>query len=294
MTIDLSVVAPVYNEAGAADELISRILTVLDQIEATSELIVVDDASGDGTSSLLEAHAARDKRVKVVTLLDNVGQFTATQRGLGASAGEWIVVLDGDLQDPPEHIAALWKKRLEEQCEVVFATKSQRDETLWFSVGQRLYHRVQRLMGSGTRPANAGSYSLMSRRVASRVQKITTPHLNLSVAVSLAGPLRWSQAPYAKAARSHGESRVGFLRLCLEALHSLSVTGALHRLALAVFVGAGVCATLACTGRMSALVGVLVCFAVIAASGGLFAWRLHRRVVAEMVRDQSCPRDPNE
>ena len=191
-TVTLSVVAPVYNEAAVIDELITRTLAALDEVGVPSEFIVVDDASDDETHAKLDANATRDARVKPLILAQNAGQFVATLRGMAKAKGDWVVVLDGDLQDPPEHIVSLWQARLEQRCDVVFATKNARTEVWWFGVGQRVYHRLQRVFGSGSSPPHAGSYCLLSRRVASRVQQVTSHHLNLSVAVSLISPLAWS------------------------------------------------------------------------------------------------------
>ncbi len=290
MTIALSVVTPVYNEAQVVDELISRILAVLDRLDALAELIVVDDASSDATPALLERNADQDKRVVPVVLSDNVGQFGATQKGLAAAKGEWIVVLDGDLQDPPEHIAELWKARLQEGCEVVFATKSQRSETWWFTFGQWLYHRLQNA-GYGKRPANAGSYLLMSRRIAERVQRLSTPHLNLSIGVALAGPKTWGEASYPKSERHDGESRVGFLGLCQEAVHSLAVTGALHRLAFATVFILAASVALAVSCQMQIVSGLLGFLALFASVLGTIGLRLRRRASAELVTD--LPRHPS-
>ena len=218
----LSVVVPVHNEAQVLAELVRRLKEAALQLEGEVELLLVDDASTDDSSSFFEAMEG----VTLVRLEDNVGQFRATCAGLDAAKGELVAVLDGDLQDPPEALKGLIAVRGD--SELAFAVKSARVDPLWFRIGRAIYRALAHL-GSGAPPSGAGSYCVMTRALAERVVACTLPAANLAaVAVSRSvqrGP--WPTHTYAKAARYDGRSRVGFFGLVAEALGSLHVMGAL-------------------------------------------------------------------
>ena len=138
--VRLSVVVPVYNEAGVLKELVERCsLAARDAVGASFELLVVDDASDDRTPEVLRELS--NPRLRVVRLEQNSGQYGATRAGLKAAAGEWVVVLDGDLQDPPELIPKLFDAARESDC--VFAIKTARAETGFLRLGHSGFHLIQ-------------------------------------------------------------------------------------------------------------------------------------------------------
>jgi glycosyltransferase involved in cell wall biosynthesis len=240
MTPALSVVVPLYNEAAVLPELVRRLKAAVAEVSGDVEILLVDDASTDGSRAILEGLDG----VAVVRMAENVGQFRATCAGLGAAKGGAVAVLDGDLQDPPEVLSALF--RALGDSELAFAVKTKRADPLWFRVG-RWGYRVLASFGRGVPPSGAGSYCAMGRTLAQRVAQCPWRAANLaSVAVTLAeakGP--WPMVEYAKAARYDGRSRVGLLGLVEEAIGSLRVTGALSRVLLLLFAAA---AALWCLG----------------------------------------------
>jgi len=124
-TLDLSVVVPLFNEAGTIEELHRRLTAVLFLIGVPSEIVYVDDGSTDGTSEALEELAARYSHVRVVPLARNYGQTAALAAGFDAAAGEVIVAMDGDLQHAPEEIPKLLAK-LDEGYDIVSGWREQR------------------------------------------------------------------------------------------------------------------------------------------------------------------------
>lgn len=222
--IQLSVVAPVFNEAGVLRELAGRCVGAAEQCDVVFEVLLIDDASTDGTQKLC---ASLPKGVVVHRLLSNQGQFRAIQEGLRRARGEAIAVLDGDLQDPPEAISALWRQLADTDSEVVFAVKHSRNDTWWFSLGNLGYRWALRVGGASV-PSGAGTFCIMRRRVAKQVGEVSLERVNLSALLS-AFKLNYSTIPYDKAARYDGQSRIGLLGLIREALSSLAVTGAISR-----------------------------------------------------------------
>lgn len=223
----LSVVVPLHNEGAIVAELVRRLQAALGEVSGATELVLVDDASTDETPRLLSELGG----VRVVTMSENVGQFRATCAGLSAAKGEAVLVLDGDLQDPPELIPALLAALGGHA--LAFAVKTERRDPLWFRLGRAGY-RALATLGRGAPPSGAGSYCVMTRALAHEVAASPWSSANLSaVAVSLAPETtEWPTVPYAKAERYDGRSRVGPLGLIREALGSLRVLGATPRLAL--------------------------------------------------------------
>lgn len=227
--VELSVVAPVHDEADVVDELARRCVAGAAAAGLSFELILVDDASRDETPRRL-TRLARDERVRVITLHQNHGQLRATLAGLAAARGALVLSLDGDLQDPPELIPALAMAHLAAtpRPEVVFAVKSSRDDATWFFAGQALYHRAMRWLGPEAFPPGAGSYCLMTAEIARRAARVRLRHANLGAVIAALAP-RHAVVGYHKAARPVGRSRVGVVDLAREALGSLWLGGALDQ-----------------------------------------------------------------
>lgn len=234
----LSIVVPVFNEAGVVVELVRRCVAAGRATSLVFEVIVVDDESRDATPQLL-AQVSDAQQVRALRLERNTGQFGATCAGLRQARGEVVVVLDGDLQDPPEVIPSLVEALVEADGETdcVFAVKAKRQDPLWFRLGRYGYHAVQRVMLRDRVPSGAGSYCAMSARLAARVGRLPAQRSNLSAVVAALGA-RTRTVPYEKARRYDDQSRVGVIGLAREALASLLLTGAIQRLLLMVALAA--------------------------------------------------------
>jgi glycosyltransferase involved in cell wall biosynthesis len=128
--LQLSIVVPLFNEAGTLDELHRRLTDVLNLLGLTSELIYVDDGSTDGTTGALTAIAALDSVVRPIILARNYGQTAALAAGFDAASGEVIVAMDGDLQHAPEEIPKLLD-RLDDGYDIVSGWREQRVDKLW-------------------------------------------------------------------------------------------------------------------------------------------------------------------
>ncbi len=232
--IALSIVVPLYNEAGALPELVRRCSLAARRLTPQFELVLVDDGSTDGTAALL-AWLGSDPNLgptlRPVHLATNAGQYAATIAGLRAAHGECVVVLDGDLQDPPELIGSLMRAlAMHSQTNIAFAVKTARADAAWMRLACGVLGAMQRWLAPLPTVRGAGSFCAMRRAVALRVlaQPIANANLGAVLAV-LDEP--YSVVTYAKQARAHGNSRVGLFGLFSEAWGSLAVTGALRRLA---------------------------------------------------------------
>src|SRR5579885_2875965 len=129
----LSVVVPIYNEAVVLDELLQRLRAALEPL-GDFELVFVDDASTDGSWERLLSAAAGDGRLRLVRLSRNFGHQVAITAGLDAARGDAVVIMDGDLQDPPEVLPSLVAK-WREGYDVVYAVREERDTDTVFKRG---------------------------------------------------------------------------------------------------------------------------------------------------------------
>ena len=163
--VPLSVVVPVFNEREVLTELSRRIHAVASQLRTPHELILVDDGSSDGSWEEILALTSSDRRIKALRLSRNFGHQIAITAGLHAATGTAVVVMDADLQDPPEVIAALYE-RFRDGFDVVFAQRRAREgESLWKRSTAKMFYRLMRQMTSLDIPVDTGDFRLMSRRV---------------------------------------------------------------------------------------------------------------------------------
>ena len=123
MKPELSIVIPLFNEESLIDVLVTRVLTVMDRLDIRSEVIFVDDGSKDLTYDLLLKHQQKDNRIKIISLSRNFGHQPAYTAGLRYSKGDYIVMLDGDLQDPPELIVEMLDKARDECIDVLIGQR---------------------------------------------------------------------------------------------------------------------------------------------------------------------------
>lgn len=160
----LSVVVPVFDEEGLIGALTDRLARVLDELGVEAEVILVDDGSGDGTFTAIARANASDARFVGVSLSRNFGHQAAITAGLSYARGGAVVVMDGDLQDPPEAIGPLWNK-LNEGYDVVYAVRASRTEGYLKRLAYLGFYRMLSRLVSFNIPLDAGDFGIMSRKV---------------------------------------------------------------------------------------------------------------------------------
>jgi len=222
----LSIVVPLYNEEGNVAELIRRISRILEELHDVEdyEIIAVDDGSRDGTLAALRA-ARRDRpRLHVVSLSRNFGHQLAATAGLDVAGGDAVVLMDGDLQDPPELIAAFVEK-WREGYDVVYAVRrTRRGESAFKLLTARLFYRVTKRVTNVAIPVDTGDFRLMSRRVVDALGRTRERHRFLRGLVSWVG-YRQIGIPYDRDARLSGTTKYPFakmLRFAFDGITSFS------------------------------------------------------------------------
>jgi glycosyltransferase involved in cell wall biosynthesis len=162
--VELSVVIPVYRCAECLDALYERLVRTLEALAPSFELVMVDDRSPDGSWDLLVQLAQRDARLRAFRLSRNFGQHAAITAGLAESRGRWTVVMDCDLQDPPEEIPRLLAKA-QEGYDIVLARRVKRQQSWLRGVAARTYFRMRNFFLRMEMGTDYSTLSVLSRKV---------------------------------------------------------------------------------------------------------------------------------
>ena len=200
--LDISVVLPVYRNAETLSDLHQRLCTVLETLTPNFELIFVNDASPDASLSILEQLAQSDHRVVVLALEQNVGQHQAVLTGLTYALGEWTVILDADLQDPPEAIPSLLAEA-SAGFAAVFAGRRGNYEHGTRLATSRLFKSALHLL-TGV-PADAGMFLIMNHAMRARLLEMNVSAPFIVAMVGCAG-LPITSIPVLRSPRTVGES----------------------------------------------------------------------------------------
>ncbi len=170
--LDVSVVLPVFDEERGLPELHRRLKAVLVAMGVSHEILIVNDGSRDRSWQVILELANADRAVKAINLSRNFGHQVAITAGIDASAGAAVVVMDSDLQDPPELIEQLYAK-YREGFDVVYAQRRTRVGETWFKrTTATLFYRLMRRMTAIEIPLDTGDFRLMSRRVVSDLKRL--------------------------------------------------------------------------------------------------------------------------
>ena len=220
----ISVVAPIYNERETLDELHRRLTGVLQTLGDEYEIVLVDDGSSDDSWTQMLTLAARDRHLRLLRLSRNFGHQAALSAGLDAARGDAVVLMDADLQDPPEVIpdlVAQWR----DGFDVVYAVRSSRQGEPWAKEkSAAVFYRVLQRMTATRIPRDAGDFRLLSRRAADALTAMPERARFLRGMTSWIG-FRQTGVPYSRDARHAGTSKYSLtrqLRLAFDGIASFS------------------------------------------------------------------------
>ncbi|HUR87401.1 MAG TPA: glycosyltransferase family 2 protein [Solirubrobacteraceae bacterium] len=218
----LSVVAPMLDEEGTALLFCERVRSALDGLPW--ELVIVDDGSKDATSRILTELAAEDERIKVVTLSRNFGHQTAITAGLDHAAGDVVVMIDSDLQDPPELIATMvehWRSG----SDVVYAMRTDRSGESAFKLRTASwFYRIMSKASDVPLAQNSGDFRLLDRRALDALLAMRERNRYLRGMTSWVG-FTQTAVPYHRDARHAGQTKYPIrkmIRFALDAITSFS------------------------------------------------------------------------
>jgi polyisoprenyl-phosphate glycosyltransferase len=208
----VSVAIPIYNEEAVVPELVRRTTAVLDSLPGgPHEVVFVNDGSSDGTLGMLEAAAERDPRIVVVELSRNFGHQIALAAAIDQVSGDVVVLMDGDLQDPPEAIPSL-VDHYQQGYDVVYAQRVNRKEPWWLRMCYYIFYRLLAALSSIELPLDSGDFGLMSRRVVDEIRAMPEHHRYLRGLRTWVG-FRQIGIPIERAARHAGRTKYSPLKL---------------------------------------------------------------------------------
>jgi glycosyltransferase involved in cell wall biosynthesis len=220
----VAVAIAVHNEAEVLPRLLTRLRAVLDAIGGgPHQMVFVDDGSSDDTVKVLETAAREDSRITVIVLARNFGHQAALTAALDHVTSDVTIVMDADLQDPPEAIPTLLE-RYHQGFDVVYAQRIGRKETLALRLSYVVFYRLIAGLADVALPLDAGDFGLMSRRVVEHLRSTRERHRYLRGLRSWVG-FRQTGVPVERGARAAGRSKysvLGLIRLASDGLFAFS------------------------------------------------------------------------
>ena len=216
-----SIVVPVFNENESLPELYRRVREAMDSTHEPWELILVDDGSQDGSTEIIRNLARQDKRVRPVIFARNFGHQIAITAGLDYSQGAAVVLMDSDLQDPPEVILEMISK-WREGYQVAYAIRAEREGETWFKkTTASLFYRIIYRITDVKIPLDTGDFRLMDRKVVEVLKKMREKHRFPRGMVAWVG-FRQIGVPYRRAARFAGDTKYPFKKMFKLALDAIT------------------------------------------------------------------------
>ncbi|MEA2752259.1 MAG: polyisoprenyl-phosphate glycosyltransferase [Myxococcales bacterium] len=203
---EVSLVIPIYNEEEVLPQLDRRLLEMLDKLGVDSEVVFVDDGSKDRSLEILRAMVAREPRYRAISFSRNFGHQRAITSGMDATRGKAIVIMDADLQDPPEVIVEMLAK-WRSGYDVVYGRRRSRSGESWFKlITAKIFYRLFAAMIPIEVPLDTGDFRLMSRRVVVALRELRETHRFVRGLVAWVG-FKQTAVEYDRAARFAGETK---------------------------------------------------------------------------------------
>lgn len=162
--IEISIVSPVYRAENIVPELVKQIVENVQTITSNYEIILVNDASPDNSWAAIEKECAKNTKVKGINLSRNFGQYYAITAGLSYTKGEWIVVMDCDLQDRPDEIPNLYNKALE-GWDIVYAKRTDRQDGFLKKLSSKLFHSIYSYLSGIVTDSSIANFGIFNKKV---------------------------------------------------------------------------------------------------------------------------------
>lgn len=217
----LCVIVPVYNESATLSLLLPRLLQALQAVPAHASVLFVDDGSTDSTPDLFARMSEENPQVGYLRLARNFGKEAAMTAGLDNANADAIVIIDGDLQDPPELIKDFWQQ-FELGFDVVYGRRTSRSGENWLKkITAKTFYRVMNRMSKTPVPSDTGDFRLLSRRAVDALRKLRERHRFMKGLFSWVG-FRQTEISYHRDARAAGVSKFNYWKLWNFALEGIT------------------------------------------------------------------------
>ena len=217
----LSVVAPVWNESATLPEFCRRVTAVLEGIGEPWEIVLVNDGSRDASLAVMHDLHAREPRIRAVSFSKNFGHEMALMAGLDYARGAAVVVMDSDLQDPPEVIPEL-VARWRQGYQVIYAQRAEREGETWFKKATAsAFYRLTRRISNIDIPVDTGNFRLLDRKAVDAVRSVREQHRFMRGLAAWIG-FRSIGVPFHRAARFAGETKYPLSRMVRLAIDGIT------------------------------------------------------------------------
>jgi len=217
----ISVVIPILNEADNIRELHTRLDATFNGMGADYEIIFIDDGSTDNSLSEIKRLSTSDKRAKFISFTRNFGHQIAIHAGIEHCIGDLIVIMDGDLQDPPEMIPSMVKK-LGENYEVVYATRKERKEESFLKrLTASVYYRLINRLSDTRIPVDTGDFRIITSAVAEQLKLMKDHHKFIRGEVSWTG-FKQASMEYDREGRKSGKSNFSYRKMLSFAIDGIT------------------------------------------------------------------------
>jgi dolichol-phosphate mannosyltransferase len=223
-TPHISLVIPIYNEAGLIENLFTRCIRTLSEMTNDFEIICVDDGSTDNSSLELVRFHHKDNRFKVLILSRNFGHQAAYTAGLEYAKGEFIAMMDGDLQDPPELLKQMREKLTSQNYDIIYGKRTERKETLLKKGLIKFFHLVFNSVIRKDTDSDVGNFSMFNRKALNALLSFKEKNRYLPGLRSFIG-FKQGHVEYARPDRTSGKAKMNFGKLAalgLDAFFSFS------------------------------------------------------------------------
>ncbi|HEY2647875.1 MAG TPA: glycosyltransferase family 2 protein [Puia sp.] len=220
----ISLVIPVYNEEILIFDLFERVKNAMEAIHEEFEVILVDDGSTDSTFEKLKNCNTKDKRFKILSLSRNFGHQAAYSAGLNYAKGDYVAMMDGDLQDPPELIKEMYQKAIDDEVDIVYGKRKERNEKVSKRLFIRIFHFIFSRLSKLENIKQVGNFSLMSKRALKAFLSLQEKNRYLPGLRSFVG-FKQGFVEYSRPDRAQGEAKMStykLVTLALDAIFSFS------------------------------------------------------------------------
>lgn len=208
----ISLIIPVFNEEILIFELFKRVQNAMEEIGEAFEVLLVDDGSADSTLEKLKECHSRDRRFKIVSLSRNFGHQAAYTAGLSYAKGDYIAMMDGDLQDPPELIPEMYRKARAENLDIVYGQRKQRQEKFFKRLFIKLFHSLYKRVSRLENIKQVGNFCLMSKKALKAFLSLQEKNRYLPGLRSFIG-YKQGSIEYDRPDRELGEPKMSLLKL---------------------------------------------------------------------------------
>ena len=216
-----SVIIPAFNEEAIINETYKKLKKVMDSVNEEYELIFINDGSSDNTSNLIKEICIKDKRIKLLDFSRNFGHQIAISAGIDFANGKAVVIIDADLQDPPEVIPEMIKK-WKEGFEVIYGKRTKRKgETIFKRFTAYIFYRLLKYLSNYDIPLDTGDFRLIDRKVCDAMKKLNEKNRFMRGLISWVG-FKQTYVEYVREERVGGQTNYPLRKMITFALDGIT------------------------------------------------------------------------